>query len=377
MIPRCDFGGKTNVLHALRAFFGAAILCLGIDALGSFCCGAQDVEGQAQCGEQIASSIAESSLGEPSNAGRRMMLVVVGAPGKPEFATTFAAQAAAWERSGNEAGFEVLMIGRSNEHDHQEQMPEPVVSTSDSERFIESLGKIAEMQPTELWIILVGHGTFDGRQAKFNLAGPDLSGLELKEWLAQFTSDVPIVIINTASASGGMLRELTGKNRIVITATKSGAETNLTRFGEYMARAVTAREADLDKDQHVSLLEAFLSAARQTQDFYDTDSRLATEHPLLEDNGDGRGTSASWFQGIRVVGRSPDGTEPDGPLAHQVFLFPRPMSPVETVETASQRRKIELEIERLIRHKGDWPEDEYYRRLEELFVNLARLNRGS
>ncbi len=305
------------------------------------------------------------------------MLVIVGASGKPEYAAAFAAQAATWQQSGNKAGFQVLMIGHGTGQDHQEQVSEPSPSVSDRERLIESLRKIAEGQSAELWIILIGHGTFDGREAKFNLAGPDFSGAELGEWLGHLPTNLPIVIVNTAPASGGMIRDLTGKNRIVITSTKSGAETNLTRFGDYMARAVMARAADLDKDQQISLLEAFLLAARQTQEFYDADSRLATEHPLLEDNGDGHGTSASWFQGIRVVGRSPDGKEPDGPLAHQMFLIPPQIGQLETVETASQRRQLELEIERLIRHKRNWPEEDYYRRLEELFVKLARLNRGT
>ena len=104
--------------------------------------------------------------------------------------------------------------------------------------------------------MLIGHGTFDGREAKFNLRGPDVTDVELADWLLPFKR--PVVVINCASASGPFINRLSGANRVVVTATKSGNEINFARFGQYIAEAIADPRADLDKDGQVSLLEAFL-----------------------------------------------------------------------------------------------------------------------
>ena len=91
-----------------------------------------------------------------------------------------------------------------------------------------------------------------------SICGADLSDVELAEWLAPVKR--PVVVINCASASGPFLNRLSGNDRVVVTATKSGHETNFARFGQYLAEAIADPHADLDKDGQVSLLEAFLTA---------------------------------------------------------------------------------------------------------------------
>src|SRR5687768_17002490 len=108
-----------------------------------------------------------------------------------------------------------------------------------------------------------------------------------------------MVIVNCASGSGPFMNALSAPQRVVITATKSGQEQNFARFGDYFSSSISAPEADLDKDGQTSVLEVFLSAGHRVTEFYEQESRLATEHSLLDDTGDALGTPADWFQGVR------------------------------------------------------------------------------
>ena len=98
--------------------------------------------------------------------------------------------------------------------------------------------------------MLIGHGTFNGKEAKFNLRGPDLSATNLAEWLAPV--ERPVAVIDTSSASGPILNELSKPGRVIITATRSGYEQNYTRFGQFFSKAISDSKADLDKDGQVS-----------------------------------------------------------------------------------------------------------------------------
>src|SRR5213075_927990 len=95
--------------------------------------------------------------------------------------------------------------------------------------------------------------------------------------------------------------------RVIVAAARSGYEQNYARFGQYMAEAIADPTADLDKDGQTSLLEAFLTASRRVAEYYATEGRMVTEHALLDDNGDGFGTPADWFRGIRAVKAAKDG----------------------------------------------------------------------
>ncbi len=195
-----------------------------------------------------------------------------------------------------------------------------------------ALDQQPKISPEPLWIVLIGHGTYDGRQAKFNLRGPDLTAEQLAQWLSGFRRTV--VIINCASASSPFMNALAGEHRIIITSTKSGYQYNFSRFGKYLAQTVGDPQADLDKDGQTSLLEAFLLASSRVAEFYRQEARLATEEALLDDNGDGRGTPASWFRGVRAVKKAKDDAPVDGMRAHQLHLV---RSVQEQRLTADQR----------------------------------------
>jgi hypothetical protein len=222
-----------------------------------------------------------------------------------------------------------------------------------------------------LWLVLIGHGTFDGRTAKFNLRGPDISANDLAEWLKPMLR--PVVVINTASASAPFLKELSALGRVVITATKSGFEQNYTQFGQYMAEAIVEPKADLDKDGQTSLLEAFLTASHRVNEFYLAAGRLATEHALLDDNGDALGTPADWFRGIRPVQKARDDVSLDGYRAHQLHLLYSDAEAKMSPGLRTKRDQLELEVMKLRDTKGKSSEDEYFSKLEALLHTIAQI----
>ncbi|HEX5498115.1 MAG TPA: hypothetical protein VFX03_02770, partial [Thermomicrobiales bacterium] len=241
----------------------------------------------------------------------------------------------------------------------------------DRESLKRRLAETAQSSSGPLWLVLIGHGTFDGKQAKFNLRGPDFSAGELAEWLKPIQR--PLAIVNCASASGPFLNELSGDNRVVITATKSGHERNFARFGDYLSAAIADPKADLDKDDQTSLLEAFLLAAARVEDFYREESRLATEHALIDDNGDRLGTPAEWFQGVRAAKSAKDGASLDGLRAGQLQLVRSQGEQDLSAEARARRDELERRIAALRGRKTQTAEDEYYRQLEPLLLDLARL----
>src|SRR5580658_2337716 len=68
-----------------------------------------------------------------------------------------------------------------------------------------SLNKIAgQAKPGDAFVLmLIGHGTFDGTDYKFNLPGPDISGTELANLLNKIQAGRQLVVDMT-SASGGV-----------------------------------------------------------------------------------------------------------------------------------------------------------------------------
>jgi hypothetical protein len=313
----------------------------------------------------------------------RQMLVVVGAAGAAEFAPQFRNWATSWQQAGEAGGLRVQTIGLTPNADmpenpdrgDEEAEGEPASHREDPrDQLHAALKSAAETPLTELWLVLIGHGSFDGEQSKFNLVGPDVSAQELAQWLEPIRVEQALVVVNTASASSGFIPTLSGERRVVITATRAGSERNFARFGQYLAAAIDDVNSDLDKDGHSSLLEVFLLASQRTAEYYRDDARLVTEHALLDDNGDRRGTEADWFQGIRVVRKTRAGELVDGRFAHSLFLRSPPQENSWDPAMRARRDELEAQIERLVAEKNEFSPEDYYRQLESLFVPLARLH---
>ena len=216
-----------------------------------------------------------------------------------------------------------------------------------------------------LLVVLMGHGTYDGVDAKFNLVGPDL---ESREWAALLDAcPGRTVFVNTTAASYPFVQQLARPGRIVIAATATSAQRYDTVFPEFFVRALTQESADADRDGRVSVWEAFEYTSAEVRRWYQRRGRLATERAILDDSGDGSG---------REAGK--DGR--DGVLAAQVFVGaggdpPPIISDPSLVPLVERRDALEDQVADLRVRSADLEAVAYERELERLLIELARVSR--
>lgn len=309
----------------------------------------------------LALSLALNGAAEPVKRELQVLLVL-GAEGTPEYGKRYAEEARQWQEACTKGAVACEVIGLAPE----------VKDKPDAMLLQERLQRMAAEPKRALWLVLIGHGTFDGRESKFNLRGPDFNGADLAGWLKPVTGEV--AVIQTASASAPFLKALAAPNRVLISATKSADEVFYTRFGQYFAKAVGgAVEADLDRDQQVSLLEAFLWSSKQVERFFETENRLATEHALIEDNGDGTGTRAEAFAGVRLAKPPADGKPPEGNLARQWCLVLSDADAKLTEEQRKRRDALERDLEKLRTRKAELGDAAFYKQAEGLLLEISRI----
>ena len=212
-------------------------------------------------------------------------------------------------------------------------------------------------------LILIGHGSFDGIDYKFNLVGPDMTAAEIAS-LCNRISARRQLIVDTTSASGGAISAFQRPGRAVIAATKSGTEKNATVFARYWVEAFQDPAADTDKSDSVSAMEAFAYAAKKTAAFYDSQKRLATEHAVFNDvghgepvreAGDGQGMLLATFTLLRL-----------GP-SQQASNDPAKRALLE------KKEQLEQKIDTLKYQKAAMDPADYKRQLTEALVELARV----
>lgn len=228
-----------------------------------------------------------------------------------------------------------------------------------------ALERIAhEAKPDDaLVVMLIGHGSFDGVDYKINLPGPDLSASEL----AALLDRVPArqLVVDMTSASGGAINTLRKENRVVITATKSGTERNATVFARFWVEALRDPAADTDKNDTISALEAFHYAQQKVAEYFESQKRLATEHPLLEDTGKGEGVrdpSAANREGLRAAAF---------PLVRLGAASAIANNP-EKRKLLAKKDQLEQEIDLLKYNKPTIAPDEYKKKLTALLLDLAK-----
>ena len=300
--------------------------------------------------------------GGETESGAGKLVLVIGAPGTDEFGAAFAEWGKRWQKVADQSDLEFFPIGleeKPNEDSDRDLLRKTLISESGN-------------QSTPLWLVMIGHGTYAGDIAKFNLRGPDVSGADLAEWMDG--TKRPIVIINCASASGPFVNRLSGPRRVVVTATRSGIEQNYTRFGDFFSEAIGSQTSDLDHDGEVSIHEAFLRASAGVRMFYESEDRIATEHAIIDDNGDGKGTPAKMFRGVRPNAKAKEG-ELDGAAALRVTVTPSgsrlPFTPVEL----KQRAELEDQIDVLRGRVGELDQQALDAALLPLMLRLSRLYR--
>jgi hypothetical protein len=213
-----------------------------------------------------------------------------------------------------------------------------------------ALGKVAtQAKPTDAFVLMmIGHGTFDGTEYKFNLPGPDISAPELAVLLNRIPATRQLVVDMT-SASGGATAALKKDNRTIITATKSGTEKNATVFARFWVEALRDPAADVDKNEVISALEAFQYAEKKTALFYSEAKRLATEHPQLDDQ-----QHAASFPLFKFGSAAAEVTDP------------------AKRELIAKKDDIENKIDALKYQKSLLAPDDYKKQLTALLIELAK-----
>jgi hypothetical protein len=219
-----------------------------------------------------------------------------------------------------------------------------------------------QLKPTDtFFLFFIGHGSGEDRQYKFNISGPDYTADDYNKLVASLNVG-RIVIVAATPSSGAALDKFAGKNRVVVTATRSGQEGNDIVFYDYFLEALQSPAADEDKDQKVSVWEAFKYAVAGTERFYKEEGRLATEHPQISDNGTEKTDAKA--------------KEPPLLARSTSFVVDRPVvsSDPKLQALLNQRKELEQKVESLRINKNSMPAADYDKQLEELLVQLALKN---
>jgi hypothetical protein len=303
----------------------------------------------------------------------KFALIVAGVGGEEAYTKKFTTEAnQLYDALTNRLGFDEKNVhlltetaGTPAEPAHDANLPHTARATAEEVRKALAAIKAATNAESLVFVMLIGHGSFDAQQAKFNLVGPDLAAKDY----AQMLSALPtrrVIFINGASSSGEFIKPLSGEGHIVITATRSGNEQNATVFVEYFIAGLADDAADADKNGRISLLEAFAYASKLTADYYKQKNRLATEHALIDDNGDGTGHE--------------EATAGDGALARTMYLDSKSLaqagSDAELARLLGERQRLEEAVEKLKARKAELKPEDYDRQLEDLLVELAKVNQA-
>lgn len=307
-----------------------------------------------------------------SGPARTHLVIVSGLGGSPEHSDAFHRLAVEMaDAAENRYG-----LSRADIHylgENPERAPERMRAKATRENVERTISDIALASGPDdrTLIVLIGHGSYNNGESRFNLPGPDLTAADFGVLLDRFGTR-PVALVNCASSSGEFIAALSGPGRIIVTATRSGRERNETVFARFFVEAFSSDSADLDKDERISVLEAFQYARRLTSDHYERAKQMLTEHAMLDDNGDGEGSAEA------------DLEKGDGLLARSFYLEADPVAAAaagqargtdpELAALYEKRRGFQSRIEALRIRKSKMDPEEYTRELERLLVELARVN---
>ncbi|HTM05509.1 MAG TPA: C13 family peptidase [Vicinamibacterales bacterium] len=292
------------------------------------------------------------------------LLIVVGLAGDPEHGATF-------HKWGTQLAESSARLGVPPERlaylvDAPAEGDKHVTGKSTREEIGKAFDNIArQAKPDDVvFVTLIGFGTYQGGDAKFNLPGPDMTPMDFDAQLKKLPTK-QIVFVNTASASGPFVEALSGPGRTIVTATRNGAETYATVFGGYFIDALTADAADADKNKRITVLEAFMYAKNEVARAYERQGFLSTEHALIDDNGDKEGTQDPSAAAAK-----------DGKVASIVALGSTeaadlPADP-KLRALVVERQDLERQIETLRLLKDQMEPAKYSAELERLATALAR-----
>ena len=279
------------------------------------------------------------------------LLVITGVGGDDEHSAQFQKWAGAVVDSAKKHGVldaNINWLGEAPEKDAR------IKARSSKDNVTKAFHDLAVRAKTndDIFIMLIGHGSFDGKIAAFNLPGPDLTADDYKGLLQQFPTQ-KVVFVNTASSSGAFLATLAGPARTIVTATKTGGERNETRFAEYFVQALDAEEADRDRNGRVSIQEAFDFAASKVKAAYEKEGHILTEHAALDDGAQGKLAGTQYLAPERSRTASAQNADP----ALRALL--------------EQRDALERQVNDLRLRKDSMDPAAYDQQLETLVTDLA------
>ncbi len=285
------------------------------------------------------------------------LIVIVGIGGSEEHSAQFHAWAVAIVDAAKKRGVADANITYLGEKPDQD--PTRMRGRSTRDAVTKAFAEVAARARAndEVFAILFGHGGFDGRQAAFNLPGPDLTVDDYKVLLDKLRLQ-RVVFVNTASSSGGFLTALAGPGRTIVTATKTGGERNETQFPGPFVEALGGDGADRDRNGRVSVLEAFDYAKTKVAATYEQGGNILTEHATLDDGASGK-------------------------LAATLFLAPERSRTAEMASASpalralvEQRDALERQIAELKLTKDSVDPAKYDQTLEKLLTDLALKTRA-
>ena len=316
------------------------------------------------CATRLVTFLAVLALAAPAAAQDVHLLVVVGLAGDPEHAELFQRWASTLvDGATGRLGIprdHVVYLSEQPEADAKRMAGKS--TRQEIQRIFGTLAKTTKDDDV-VFVVLIGHGSFDGKVAKFNLPGPDMTPADFAPLLKSIPSR-HVVFVNTASSSGPFLEELAGPGRTIVTATRTGAERFATLFGGYFVDALFSEGADADKNRRISVLEAFDAAKLGVARAYEQEGIMLTEHPLLDDSGDGKGAADP---------------KPDGKVGRvaAILSLGTPQSsaaaPADPKMRAlyEERRDLERRVEGLKLMKSGMEPARYAAELEKLLTALA------
>ena len=305
-------------------------------------------------GPQRAALLLLLLLATPAFAQDTHLLVITGAPGDDEHAQNFHKWAAAIVEAAKDKGgltdATITYLGDKPELD-----PSHIKARSTRANVEKAFADLAaKAQPAdEVVVILIGHGSFDGKIGAFNLAGPDLTTDDYARLLGALKSQ-RIVFVNTASSSGAFLQPLAGPGRTIITSTKTGGERNEPVFAQFLAEAFKDPSADTDRNGRVSMAEAFEYAKSKAAATYTKAGTILTEHATLDDSREGRFAATLYLESERA-------------RADKTAKVANP----ELRALLEQQQALQTQIDGLKLKKDVMPPAEYDQQMEKLLTELA------
>jgi hypothetical protein len=315
----------------------------------------------------VAAGVALLSGGGPRAADaqaipRTHLVIISGSSGEESFALRFHELASDLRAAAQRFGIADSLITWLAESTERGRA---ISGRSTKEGITQAIGRVASRarEDDAVLILLLGHGTSDGSASRFNIPGPDISDVEFEALLDRFSGPT-VAVVNAASASGEFVKTLSGRNRVVITATKSGFERNETVFGNHFVAAYAKDGADADKDGRVSLLEAFNYARREVEREYESANKLLTEHAQLDDDANGSGSAEPGERG------------PDGLLAKAFYLQPAVGATAaadnpRVAELLANERRLQAQLDSLRLARDAMSEADYQKALEDLLLKLS------